>query len=514
MRPLDDGIDRLARRAARRLTLQHAFRSGLFAATAVALGLAAAALATVVAPLTPIPPTQAVLAVLTALSFVTVSVSLLRRTDVLTAARVVDTRAGLLDRLSTALEVRPRAARSPLAPRLFADAAAHAASVTLSAALPWRLPRSWLVLPLAVLFLFIWSAFFRGAVLPGTPAQRTREVIRQEGTRIERFTQSLQARTRSERAPQTRRLAPQLRGLGQRLQHDRLDRTEALARIAELGRQVDQARAEVDSRLRSQTQTRTGEGTLPPELFRRRALQQQIRQLRELTTRLQQHPETTAADALQHLGEVGRDGEGDQPARVRQSLQRAREQLERGDAGGAGESLNDALRELEGLDQLLADAEGLRGAQQQMERSQRAIGDRGSRVGGEVADDQAPPQETPGSPGENRPSPEAGGEARAPEGPFEGTKPGRGTGGEKLGFPTSRLDAQRTPERLRGAQSEGPAGAAEVLGAGRTGTARAPTAAVSPSIVGKADRAMESARTPARYRGLVRRYFERLARLR
>ena len=514
MRPPDDGIDRLARRAARRLTLQRALRNGLFAANAVALGLAASALATLAAPLTPVPPSLAAAAALTALSLVTTSVSLLRRTDVLAAARVVDTRAGLLDRLSTALEVRPRAARSLLAPRLLADAAAHAASVNLSATLPWRLPRSWLVLPLALLFLFIWSAFFRGAVLPGTPAQRTREVIRQEGSRIERFAQSLQSRTRSERAPQTRRLAPQLRGLGQGLQRDRLDRTEALARIAELGRQVDQARREVDSRLRSQAQTRSEEGTLPPELFRRKALQQQIRQLRELTTRLQQQPEAASQDALQHLGEVGRDGDGDQPARVRENLQRAREQLQRGDAGGAGDSLNDTLRELEGLDQLLADAEGLRGAQQQLERSQRAVGDGGSRLGGEVADDRAAPQGTPGAPGENRPSQETGGEARAPEGPFEGTTPGRGRGGEKLGPPTPRLEAQRKPERLRGAQSEGPAGAAEVLGAGRPGRARAPTAAVSPTIVAQADRAMERARTPGRYRGLVRRYFERLARLR
>ena len=513
MRPPDDGIDRLARRAARRLTLQRALPPGLFAANAVVLGLAASALATLFVPLTPVSPPVALIAALGALSLVTMGVFLLRRTDMLAAARVVDMRAGLLDRLSTALEVRPRSARSLFAPRLLADAAAHAGSVDLRTALPWRLPRSWPVLPLAVLLLFLWAALLRGTVLPGTPAQRTRDVISQEGSRIERFAQSLQSRTRAERAPQTRRLAPQLRGLGQGLQRDRLDRTEALARIAELGRQVDQARREVDSRLRSQAQPRTEEGTLPPELFRRQALQQQIRQLRELTTRLQQQPDAAAQDALQRLGEAGREGDGEQPARVRENLQRAREQLERGNAGAAGEALGDALRELEGLEQLLADAEGLRGAQQQLERSQRAIGEGGSRRGGESAEDHAPPEGSPGSPGENRPSQEAG-EGRAPEGPFEGTTPGRGRGGEKLGPPTSRLDAQRNPERLRGAQSEGAAGTAEVLGGGRSGAARAPTTAVPPSIVAQADRAMETARTPARYRGLVRRYFERLARLR
>jgi hypothetical protein len=85
---------------------------------------------------------------------------------------------------------------------------------------------------------------------------------------------------------------------------------------------------------------------------------------------------------------------------------------------------------------------------------------------------------------------------------------------DKLGAPTPRLDGEQTPERLRGTQGEGPVGAAEVLGAGRRGAARTPSGQLSPSIVARADRAMESARTPARYRGLVRRYFERLASLR
>jgi hypothetical protein len=271
----------------------------------------------------------------------------------------------------------------------------------------------------------------------------------------------------------------------------------------------------VDARQRAESRPRVREGAVPQELLRRQALKQQIRQLRELTTRIQQQSDRPSDDVLQRLGEVGRDGEGDQPARVREQLREAREQLERGDARAAGEALGDALRELEGLDQLLADAEGLRGAQQQLERSQRAIGDGGTRLGGETAEDAAASQGTPGEgPGENRPSYEAGAEGRAPEGPYEGTTPGQGRGGDKLGAPTARLEAERKPERLRGTQGEGSVGAAEVLGAGRSGAPRTPFAQVAPSIVAQADRAMETSRTPARYRGLVRRYFERLSRLR
>jgi len=515
MRPAEEAIHRLARRAARRLTLRHALAHGMLAANGVAVALAVATVATLGVPLTPVAPWVALLASATAWVLITLASAVLRPTPILAAARVVDVRAGLLDRLATALEVQPRAAASPLAPRLLADAAAHTASVDLTAAVPYRVPRSWPVLVSAIAFLVLWSAFVRGLALPGTPAHRTREAIRQEGSRIERFAQSLQSRARSDRAPQTRRLAPQLRELGQGLQRDRLDRTEALARIAEMGRQVERSRREVDARLRAESRPRVQDGSLPQDLFRRQALQQQIRQLRELTTRLQQQPERASEDVLQRLGEVGRDGDGDQPARVREQLQQAREQLQRGDTRGAGEALGDALRELEGLDQLLADAEGLRGAQQQLEQSQRAIGEGGGRPGGETAEDSGAPRGTPGEgPGENRPAYEPGAEGRAPEGPYEGTTPGQGRGGAKLGAPTPRLEARRTPERLRGTQGEGPVGAAEVLGAGKSGAPRTPSAAIAPSIVTQADRAMEASRTPARYRGLVRRYFERLARLR
>lgn len=515
MRPAESAIHRLARRAARRLTFQHALAHGMLAANGVAVALAAATLVTLVVPLTPVSPWMAFTGSAAAFILITLVSAVVRPTPPLAAARIVDVRAGLLDRLTTALEVEPRAATSVLAPQLLADAAAHTAAVDLRAAVPFRMPRSWPALVSALAFILLWSAFFRGIALPGTPAQRTREVIRQEGSRIERFAQSLQSRTRTDRAPQTRRLAPQVRELGQGLQRDRLDRTQALARIAELGRQVERSRREVDARLRAESQPRVQEGALPQELFRRQALQQQIRQLRELTTRLQQQPERASEDALQRLGEIGREGEGEQPARVREQLQQAREQLERGDTRGAGEALGDALRELEGLDQLLADAEGLRGAQQQLERSQRAIGDGGGRLGGEQAEEAGAPQGTPGEgPGENRPAYEPGAEGRAPEGPYEGTRPGQGRVSDKLGAPTPRLEAERTPERLRGTQGEGPVGSAEVLGAGRSGAARTPSGQLSPSIVARADRAMESARTPARYRGLVRRYFERLARLR
>lgn len=507
--PLEQGV----RRAARRLALQRAFHAGLAAGTVVLAALAAATVATLVVPLSPvsIEVTLAAVGVVTAL--VTGLLMLVRPVEPITAARLLDLRGGLEERASTALEVGESGAVSTLARRLLDDAASHVEAINLRAVFPWRLPRWAWVMPALVLFLLLWPSTLRGIAIPGTPAHRTQQAIKREGTRLEQFARSLQSRARSQRVPQTRRVAPQVRDLGVRMQQERLERAEALARIGELSRQIEEARREIDGRLRSQAPQR--EGAVPQELFRRQALQQQVRQLRELTTRLRQNPEAASTDALQRLGEITQSGEGDQPAQVRRQLERAREQLQQGNTAGAGESLGEALRELEGLESMLADAEGLRSAQQQLERSQRAIasGSAGRREG-DAAEDQSQSQGRPDAPGENAPEREPGADALPPEGPHEGTTPGQGRVREKVGEPTPRLEATRTPERLRGAQSEGPVSFAEVVGGGRQGAARRQAGAVSPAIVAQADRAMENARTPGRYRALVRRYFERLANLR
>lgn len=507
--PLEQGV----RRAARRLALQRAFHAGLAAGTVVLAALAAATVATLVVPLSPvsIEVTLAAVGVVTAL--VTGLLMLVRPVEPITAARLLDLRGGLEERASTALEVGESGAVSTLARRLLDDAASHVEAINLRAVFPWRLPRWAWVMPALVLFLLLWPSTLRGIAIPGTPAHRTQQAIKREGTRLEQFARSLQSRARSQRVPQTRRVAPQVRDLGVRMQQERLERAEALARIGELSRQIEEARREIDGRLRSQAPQR--EGAVPQELFRRQALQQQVRQLRELTTRLRQNPEAASTDALQRLGEITQSGEGDQPAQVRRQLERAREQLQQGNTAGAGESLGEALRELEGLESMLADAEGLRSAQQQLERSQRAIasGSAGRREG-DAAEDQSQSQGRPDAPGENAPEREPGADALPPEGPHEGTTPGQGRVREKVGEPTPRLEATRTPERLRGAQSEGPVSFAEVVGGGRQGAARRQAGAVSPAIVAQADRAMENARTPGRYRALVRRYFERLAKLR
>lgn len=512
MTVMSDASDRmmaLLRRAARRLTLQSALGRGITAGTAVLGIFVVASVASLVVPLTPVPFARPLVAAFGAVALVTAVLVLARPTSLLEAARLLDARARLEERSSTALEVAQRRAAGPLGRRVIEDAARHLEPVNLPQVLPIRLPRStWMGLALAAVLL-LWPQALRGLAIPGTPAARTQETIRREGSRLEQFARQLQSRTRTERAPQTRRVAPQIRELGLRLRQERVDRAEALARVADLSRQIDEARREIDGQVDPGRPARR-QG-VPQELFRRQALQQQIRQLREMSTRLQQNPEAASPEVLQRLGEISQSSAGDQSAEIRESLQRARENLQRGNAAGAGEALNAALRELEGLESMLADAEGLRDAQQQLQRSQQAIASGGGR------DDQAATEggseSRQSGPGENAPSPEEGGGVPA-EGPHEGTRPGQGVAPDKMGAASPRLEAERTPDRLRGTQSEGAVSLADVVGAARPGAARQPVELAPPAIVAQADQAMERARTPGRYRALVRRYFEALSRLR
>jgi len=514
MKPaLDPAVTRIVGRAARRLRLDRALRMAVRAAVWMLIALVAATAAGTVVPVSAVSPWIAVMAALAA-ALVAAGVILLTRSDLVAAARTLDLVLHLDERASTAVELG-LAARAPtaLGPRVIADAAAHLHVVDLRQAIPLRFPKTTWWAPALVALLALWPALVGGLALPGTPAHRAQQVIRREGARLEQFAKTLQARARADRLPLTRRRAPQLRDLGVRLQQERVDRASALARITELSRQLESARQQIDQRL-DETGRPPSSPALPSELLRRQALQRQIKQLQELTSRLRQDTSTVSKDVLDRLAAITQEGEATQPAQVRQQLQQARQQLDRGETGAAGESLSQALRMLEGMETLMADREGLESARAELEQSRTAIasGAPGPRASeqGESPPDQA---QEPAGPGGREIASQPGAESAPPEGPREGSTAGTGRVDDRLGPPTPRLQAERTPQRVRGVQGEGEVSTSEVIGAGRPGTARTLPQAVSPALVARVDRALERAHIPAQYRALVRRYFERLAQL-
>src|SRR5206468_1640835 len=173
-------------------------------------------------------------------------------------------------------------------------------------------------------------------------------------------------------------------------------------------------------------------------LTRRRAPQ-----LRDLGLRLPQE-RVDRASALARITELSRQPES------------ARERRDRGETGAAGESLSEALRVLEGMETLMADREGLESAREVLEQSRTAIacgapGPRASEQG------ESPPDQTqePAGPGGREIASQPGAESAPPEGPREGSTAGTGRVDDRLGPPTPRLQAERTPQRVRGVQGEG-----------------------------------------------------------
>jgi len=515
---IEPGLDllRLVRQAAVRLTVS---RAGHTAGRAGALAMAAFVLLNVAAlavPVSGVPLIHAIAAAVVAALAAGALAALLRPVPRVDTARALDATLALEERVSTALEVLTGALpRSSLASRVVADAEHRLSALGVAAVTPLRVPRTlWWIAAFAVV-LFVLTSWLHGVTIPGTPAHRTAEVIRKEGQRLEQFARTLQSRTRTDHMPATRHLAPQMRDLGSRLQRERLERAEALARVEELSQQLEQTRREIDERLQASRPAPSRDG-VPSDQLRRQATQRQIRQLRELLSRLQQDSSAASRDALDQLNQMTAGAEGTQPARVREQLQRAREQLGRGNMVGARDAISDAMLDLQGLESLIADSEGVRSAQQQVERSRAAIAGGGPVEGQpEASRENDQTSQRPLASGEQRPSPAQGGEStESPQGPNEGSTPGTGRGDEKIGARTPRLDVTKTVQRVRGAQGEGPVASSEIVGTGRSGSSRVQAADVSPAVIARADQAMIRSRTPARYRDIVRRYFQRLAKLR
>lgn len=217
---LEQGRDliRVVRGAAARLTVSRSFATGARAGAAVMAVVGLLAVASVVVPTTGVPLVRAVAAAAVAVLVAGTIAAVLRPVLLIEAARVLDLRLRLEERISTAVEVTTAGGgRSSLAPRVVRDAERALSMAGIAAVTPIRAPRALWWIPLLAAALFAWTTWLHGLTIPGTPAHRSSEVIKKEGQRLEQFARSLQSRTRTEHMPATRRLTPQIRDLGVRL---------------------------------------------------------------------------------------------------------------------------------------------------------------------------------------------------------------------------------------------------------------------------------------------------------
>lgn len=447
-----------------------------------------------------------------------VVVRLAARTSPLFAAQVLDFRFACADRLATAVELLTGRQRpTELAEVVLDDATTRAMALDLRRELRVGPDRATLAAVVLAAVAFVAAGALRGLSLPGTPAREVARTIQREGRRIERAAQALEEQARAERARISRRMASSMQRLGEALQRERMERSDALARLESLGRQLEAERRQVQARREQLAgQPPRPDLPLPADLFKQRAaVDRALRQIREIADRLAEAKTPREREALmRQLASLSGGGEdGNVPARVREQAEIAREQVAQGDTGAARRTLAQSASELDDLRAMLADEEGLQQGQRDLQRSAEQIA-RGAP--GAPADTEQAPQASarPGTvaPGDRPPIESQGAEpTEAPAGPNQGTLPGQGTIAEKLGPRTQRLEGDRKESRVRGLQGEGRTTTSELLGPGRSAQVRAPAGPAAAAARADADRYIARMRVPPEYREIVRRYFEALA---
>lgn len=440
------------------------------------------------------------------------------RVPPLLAAQILDHRFAGHDRMATAVEILAGSQRpTALSSAVVADAARWAAVQAPHGRVGWLPGRPmWAAVGLAAVTVAV-GWFLAGVSLPGTPARRVAQTIRQEGRRIERAGDAMESQARLDRAHTSRRVAGSLRRLGEELQRDRLDRNEALSRVESLGRQIEAFRQQVRARReQSEEKQATPGSSMPQQLFRRRvALDQTIRQFQEISERLAQNPSPEERRALMRQLEALSQGgsEGEVPTRGQEQAAQARRQVAAGNAAGARQTLRQGALDMEELRAMLADEEGLTQAQRDLRRSADRIMRGG---GGSPSETEQPTQATvqteSAAPGRRQlQQGEGSPDSEPPPGPNQGTTAGQGVVQDKLGERTPRLEGERPQTRIRGMQGEGRAATSDLLGPGRQGQVRVAPGPAGKSARVEADRYVSRMRIPPEYREIVRRYFEALA---
>jgi hypothetical protein len=266
-----------------------------------------------------------------------VLVGFTRRISPLVAAQIADDRAGLQERLSTAVELLDRGSQSEIAQAQVADATRHAQQLRPAQVLPWRMPRQWRWLAAAAALLA--AAIF----LPDLPVFHSRQerldraAMREQGTKIRNAAKKVEERLAREKKNDQnsailRRIAQNLKQLGKEMDQNRIPKKHAMLQANELQKQLQEAESKAGA----------GPG--------KKSMEQVASDLKAAAEKNQQQGNGEAAQSLQRMAENvrKRDFEG-----AKQQLQELAQKMRDGkmsaeEASKTADMLQEMARSMEG----------------------------------------------------------------------------------------------------------------------------------------------------------------------
>lgn len=166
-----------------------------------------------------------------------------RRVSPLVAAQVADEKAGLKERLSTAVELAAAPERSHLAEAQISDAIEHAKQLRVAEMLPWRAPRQLKYLAAAGVVLL--AAIF----VPELPLFHSKqerldaEVMKQEGARLQKLAKTLEKKVAEKKEKDSndeilRKVSREMQKLGKDQARSRVSKKQALLAMNDLQKQI------------------------------------------------------------------------------------------------------------------------------------------------------------------------------------------------------------------------------------------------------------------------------------
>lgn len=211
-----------------------------------------------------------------------------RPVSLLDAAQAADDRAGLKERLSTAVELSRDETRSAIAEAQIADAARYARDLRSTAVLPWRAPAELRYLAAAVVVLVAAIVVPELDVFRTTQEKADREVMRLQGEQIQQVAKKLERELKKggdKNAEILRRVAQNMAQLGRDQKLGRVSKKQAMLQMNDLQKQLKDA------------QEKSGAGS------GEKALDRSVAEMKRAAQRQAQQGNGDAARALQQMAQ-------------------------------------------------------------------------------------------------------------------------------------------------------------------------------------------------------------------